>query len=112
MTWNMHPGEILREEFMKPFGLSSRKLAQYLSISVPRINDIVRERRGITAETALRLAHYFGTTPDFWLNMQIFYDLRFAKDNLLTDLEKLPTHKDVSNITLMAAVKTTKSSTL
>ncbi len=97
MTWNMHPGEILREEFMKPFGLSSSKLAQHLSISVPRINDIARERRGITAETALRLAHYFGTTPDFWLNMQMFYDLRLAKDHLSVDLEKLPTHEDMIN---------------
>ena len=80
MVWNIHPGEILREEFIKPHGLSSRKLAQELGVPAPRINDIVLERRGITADTALRLAKFFGTTPKFWMNLQVSYELRAAED--------------------------------
>ena len=91
MTWNIHPGEILREEFMKPLELSSRKLAQLLGVPAPRINDIVLERRGISAETALRLAHYFNTTPKFWMNIQIAYELRKAAEELSVDLATLPT---------------------
>lgn len=80
MTWNIHPGEILREEFVKPMGLSSRKLANNLQIPAPRINDILLERRGITADTALRLAKFFGTTPKYWMNLQVSYELRVAED--------------------------------
>jgi addiction module HigA family antidote len=80
MVWNIHPGEILREEFIKPHGLSSRKLAQELGVPAPRINDIVLERRGITADTALRLAKFFGTTPKFWMNLQVSYELRAAEE--------------------------------
>lgn len=90
MKWNIHPGEILREEFMKPLELSSRKLASLLSIPAPRINDIILERRGVSAETALRLAHYFNTTPKFWMNMQMAFELRKAEENLKEDLSKLP----------------------
>lgn len=80
MAWNIHPGEILREEFIKPYDLSCRKLAQKLGVPAPRINDIVLERRGITADTALRLAKFFGTTPKFWMNLQVSYELRAAED--------------------------------
>jgi addiction module HigA family antidote len=90
MTWNIHPGEILKEEFMRPLGLSSRKLAGLLGVPAPRINDIVLERRGISAETALRLAHYFNTTPKFWMNMQIAFELRKAESALKEDLSRLP----------------------
>jgi len=90
MAWNIHPGEILREEFMKPLGLSSRKLASLLDVPAPRINDIVLERRGISAETALRLAHYFNTTAKFWMNMQVSYELRKAEYEIKADLSKLP----------------------
>ncbi len=92
MAWNIHPGEILREEFMKPLGLSSRRLASLLGIPAPRINDVILERRGITAETALRLAHYFTTTPKFWMNMQVAYELRKAEEELSVDLSSLPSH--------------------
>lgn len=92
MEWNIHPGEILREEFMKPLGLSSRKLASLLKIPAPRINDVILEKRGITAGTALRLAHYFNTTPEFWMNMQIAYELRKAEEELELDLSTLPFH--------------------
>ena len=78
----VHPGEILREEFMKPMGISSYKLAHALHVSVPRVNNIVLERRAITADTALRLSLYFGTTAQFWMNLQAEYDLRHAQQKI------------------------------
>jgi antitoxin HigA-1 len=75
----IHPGEILREEFLVPLGMSSHALALELKVPAPRINDIVRERRSITPDTALRLARYFGTTPQFWLNLQTSYDLKIVE---------------------------------
>ncbi len=75
----IHPGEILREEYMLPLGLSANSLAKALKVTPARINDIVRERRGITADTALRLARYFGTDARSWLNLQAAYDLRVAE---------------------------------
>ena len=71
----IHPGEILREEFMKPMGISQNALAIALHIPVTRIGEIVHERRGITADTALRLGKYFETTSEFWMNLQTQYDL-------------------------------------
>ena len=71
----IHPGEILREEFMRPFGLSSNSLARAINVTPARVNDIVRERRGITADTALRLARYFGTDERSWMNLQQRWDL-------------------------------------
>lgn len=71
----VHPGEVLREDFMKPLGLSVHKLALELHVPATRIGEIVHERRRITAETALRLARYFKTNAEFWLNLQNFYDL-------------------------------------
>ena len=68
---NPHPGEILLEEFLKPMSLSQSKLAIELRVPCHRINEIVRGRRGITADTALRLSMFFGTTPDFWMNLKI-----------------------------------------
>lgn len=74
----IHPGEILREEFLVPLNLSANALAIALGVPAPRINDIARERRGITADTALRLARYFGTSAEFWMGLQADYDLRIA----------------------------------
>ena len=76
----IHPGETLREDFLKPLGLSANRLAMELRVSVTRINDIVRAKRAITADTALRLARYFGTTPQFWMNLPANYDLEAAQD--------------------------------
>ena len=76
----VHPGEILREEFMKPLGLSMNKLALDLRVPVTRIAEIVHERRAISAETALRLGRYFNTTSVFWMNLQVRYDLEVAED--------------------------------
>ncbi len=76
----VHPGEILREEFMKPLGLSMNRMALDLRVPLTRIADIVHERRGITADTALRLARYFKISPAFWLNLQTRYDLEAVGD--------------------------------
>src|SRR5271169_4003434 len=84
----VHPGEILSEEFMKPYKLSMNKLALDLRVPVTRIADIVAERRAITPNTALRLARYFKTTPQFWLNLQTKYDLEIAEDNQLAEIER------------------------
>ncbi len=70
-----HPGEMLREDFMIPAGLSANALALKLRVPVTRINDIVRAKRSVTADTALRLARFFGNSPEFWLNLQTSYDL-------------------------------------
>jgi addiction module HigA family antidote len=74
-----HPGETIREEYLVPLGMSVNALAKDLGIGAPRRNEVVRGRRRITADTALRLARYFGTTPEFWINLQAFYDLRMAE---------------------------------
>jgi addiction module HigA family antidote len=75
----VHPGEILREDFLAPPGMSARALAIALHVPAPRVNDIVRQRRGITADTAMRLARYFGGDARSWLNLQAGYDLRVAE---------------------------------
>jgi antitoxin HigA-1 len=75
----VHPGEILREDFLKPAGLTANALARALKVPAPRINEVVRKRRGISADTALRLARYFGGDARSWLNLQTAYDLRVAE---------------------------------
>ncbi len=84
----IHPGEFLREDFLKPLSLSVNALAMALHVPATRISEIVNERRGITTDTALRLGRYFGTTPDFWINMQAAYELAIAEDRLLPKIEK------------------------
>jgi antitoxin HigA-1 len=76
-----HPGETLKEDLLVPLGMSVNQLAKDLGITAARLNDIVRGRRGITADTALRLSRYFGTTPEFWMALQSIYDLRIAEQN-------------------------------
>ena len=75
----VHPGEVLREDFLRPLGMSVNALAKALNVPAPRINDVVRERRGVTADTAIRLARYFGGDARSWLNLQTAYDLRRAE---------------------------------
>jgi len=75
----VHPGEVLREDYLRPLGLSANALAKALRVPAPRINDIVRRRRGITADTAMRLARYFGGDARSWLNLQTAYELRVAE---------------------------------
>ena len=75
----IHPGEILREEVLAPLGMSVNQLAHALAVDAARLNEIVRGRRGITADTALRLARYLGTSPEFWMRLQIHYELHLAR---------------------------------
>jgi antitoxin HigA-1 len=75
----IHPGEVLREEFLKPLGVTPHALALALGVSAPRVNDVVLERRGVTADTALRLAACLGTTPEFWLGLQADHDMAVAR---------------------------------
>ncbi len=75
----VHPGEVLREDYLVPLNLSANALAKALNVPAPRINDVVRERRGVTADTAMRLARYFGGDARSWLNLQAAYDLRLAE---------------------------------
>src|SRR3954452_20749827 len=84
----VHPGEILLEEFLSPLGISQYRLAKDTSMPPRRINAIVRGTRAITADTALRLARYFGTTERFWLNLQVHYHLEVQKDRLGDRLER------------------------
>ncbi len=87
--WNIHPGEILREEFLRPMKISVYRLAKEIHVPAPRVNDIVLEKRGITANTAVRLARFFGTSEQFWMNLQASYDVRKAKTELAKELGKI-----------------------
>jgi len=84
----IHPGEILKEDFLAPLGMSQYRLAKAIGVPLPRVNDIVRGKRAITADTALRLARFFNTTPQFWLGLQAQYDLDWARDELGDRLER------------------------
>ncbi len=84
----IHPGEILREEFLKPFGISEESLAQSIGASVQSIRKIVSEKQSVTADTALRLANFFGTSAQFWLGLQSDYDLDVTRERLGNKLEK------------------------
>jgi addiction module HigA family antidote len=84
----IHPGEILREEFLIPLGMSAHALALALRVPAPRINDIVRERRAITADTALRLSRYFGTSAEFWLGLQADFDLKTTMAEIGKQIEQ------------------------
>jgi addiction module HigA family antidote len=95
----IHPGEILREEFMKPHNLSQNALARALGVPPRRINEIVLEKRGITADTALRLARFFGTTAELWTGLQADYDLRLARYETARQIER-----DVEPLTTLQPV--------
>lgn len=85
----IHPGEILREEYLKPLDMSANALAIALRVNAPKINDIVREKRGITPDTALRLTRYFGGDAQTWLNLQSTYELKIAQEKLADDLDSI-----------------------
>ena len=84
----IHPGEILRLDLMEPLGLSANRLALYMRVPVTRISEIVKGRRGITADTALRLGRYFGTTARFWMNLQTAYELEVAEHGVSSNVER------------------------
>ncbi len=93
---NPHPGEILLEEFLKPMKISQNRLALEIRVPTHRINEIVKGRRGITADTALRLSVYFGTTAAFWLQLQSKYDIVNAEEKLKNELPKIQSYKDLA----------------
>ena len=88
-NWRVHPGEILREEFLKPLDMSAYELAKRLHVPAPRVNDIVLERRGISADTAVRLARFFENTEQFWLNLQAAYEISRVKAEHAADIERI-----------------------
>lgn len=92
----IHPGEVLREEFMVPMHLSSNALARAIGVTSARVNEIVRERRGISADTALRLARYFGTDAQSWLNLQLRYDVACAQDAIGSVLCKITPYRSAA----------------
>jgi len=85
----IHPGEVLREEFLMPMGLTPHALALEIGVSAPRINDIVRERRSVTADTALRLAAFFGTSAEFWMGLQADYEVSLARATAAEALSRI-----------------------
>jgi antitoxin HigA-1 len=87
--WRVHPGAILREEYLKPLKLSATALAKQLHVSPPTVNDIVRERRSITADMAVRLAKFFSTSEQFWLSMQNAHDISLAREHLADTLKRI-----------------------
>ena len=84
----VHPGEVLREEFLKPLGMSANALARALRVPASRINDIVLQRRGVTMDTAMRLVRYFGGDVQSWLNLQLAYDLKVAQKTIASKIAK------------------------
>ena len=91
-----HPGETTREDVLEPLGMSVNQLAKALCITATRLNDVVRGRRGITADTALRLARYLGTSAEFWRGLQLEYDLRTARQSRQREIEKMVQPRSVA----------------
>ncbi len=83
----LHPGEVLAEEFLEPLEMSQYRLAKSIGVPPRRINEIVQGKRAVTADTALRLSHFFGTSAQFWLNLQTHFDLETARDEIGADLQ-------------------------
>jgi addiction module HigA family antidote len=88
-AWKVHPGEILREEFLKPMKLSAYALAKAIHVPAPRVNDIALEKRGITADTAVRLARFFGTSEQFWLGLQANYEISTIRTEQRKEIEQI-----------------------
>jgi addiction module HigA family antidote len=92
----IHPGEIIKEDFLVPLDMSVSRLASALDVDAARLNEIVRGRRGITADTALRLARYLGTTAEFWMKLQVDYELRVARQEKLKFIERSVQPRDAA----------------
>jgi antitoxin HigA-1 len=99
----IHPGEILKEEFMEPLGLTQHKLAEALRVNVTRVNRIINGKSSITADTAMRLGRYFGTTPQLWLNLQTRYDLEKAKEESEAQIKKMVRPRPRTNFSAVPA---------
>lgn len=97
-----HPGVILREELMEPVGITAYALAEALHVRLPRVNDIIREKRTISAEMAVLLSAYFGTSDSYWINLQGHYDLLIAKDRVAKQVARIQPHPHDAEGTLQA----------
>lgn len=91
-----HPGEMLLEEFLKPMGFTQRELAEAIHVPYQRVNEIINGRRGVTPSTALRLAKFFGVSPDFWMNLQLRWDLYFTQQSEADELKTIKTTSPLS----------------
>lgn len=92
--WAVHPGEILKEEFLKPLKLSGYALAKALNVTAQRVSDIVLKKSGISADMAIRLGQFFGMSPEFWMNLQASYELSVAKKSLKKQISKIKPHRE------------------
>ena len=92
----IHPGEILREEFLQPLDMTGHALAMAIQVPAPRINDVVRERRAVTVDTALRLSKYFGTSAEFWTGLQTDFDMATARLTMADILSRIVSHDSVT----------------
>src|SRR5437879_3496646 len=88
-NWRIHPGEILQKEFLRPMKLSVYRLAKEIRVPAPRVNDIVLQKRGITADTAVRLAKFFGTSEQFWLGLQSIYEVSVVKSERQDEIDQI-----------------------
>ena len=88
---NIHPGEVLLEEFLKPLGISAYRLSQDTRMPQTRVSEIIHGKRRVTADTALRLSKYFGTSAEFWLGLQTDYDLEESRDTIEQEIDQIPT---------------------
>jgi addiction module HigA family antidote len=93
----IHPGEVLREEFLQPLGMTAHALAMALQVPPPRINDVVRERRAVTVDTALRLSKYYGTSAEFWMGLQTDFDMAKARATMTDALSRIVSRDAVLN---------------
>jgi addiction module HigA family antidote len=92
-AWSIHPGEILKEEFLTPMELSGYRLAKELGVNAQRVSDILLKKSGISAEMAIRLAAFFETSPEFWMNLQTAYELSSARKSLLKKISRIKPHR-------------------
>lgn len=92
-AWAIHPGEILKEEFLKPMRLSGYSLAKALNVTAQRVSDIVLKKTGISADMAIRLGRFFAMSPEFWMNLQASYELALAQKNLKKQIAKIKPHR-------------------
>lgn len=88
-AWTIHPGEILREEFLVPLGITAYALAKAIQVPAPRVHDLITEKRGISPDTALRLSRFFSTSEEFWMNLQAAYDLAIARKKVGRSIAKI-----------------------
>jgi addiction module HigA family antidote len=91
-AWAVHPGEVLREEFLVPMGITEYRLARLLAVPPQSVNDIALEKRGISADMAVRLGRFFGTSPEFWMNLQSAYELAKARSSLGRRIDRIQPH--------------------